>query len=65
MPAYNYTACCKEVRDVCKTHPCSKKEKLKFSQGYEIRESLVPTKMHQVYEDIALKIQRENKKNYT
>ena len=66
MPTYNLTACCKEVKICVKTHPCSKNEKPKFLQGYEISESLVPTEMYQICKNNALRIQCENKKkSYT
>ena len=47
---------------MCKTYPCSKNEKPKFLQGYEISESLVPTEMYQIYKNNVLRIQHENKK---
>ena len=65
MPTHNLTACCKEVKHVCKPHPCSRNENPKFAQGHEISESLVPTQMYQICKNNFLRLQREKRRNHT
>jgi hypothetical protein len=62
MPGYHLTSCCKEVKNTCKKHSCSKNEKPKFLQGCEISDLLAPTETYQVCKNNFLRIQRENKK---